>query len=413
MNDGAVLLVGSGLQLYREYLMAGAHKQRSLWLLDGAQPTWQKCYVEGCTVVEWANPLHRLPDQDSFVEAAISIAAQHNIAGVLSYDERLVVTTAHIAEALGLPGLTVAGAQNCRDKHRTRQILTAAGVPQPRFAFVTTASDAQLAATELGWPVVMKPRGLGASTGVVRALGPHDIELAFEVAEQASYNGAPAYQGGVLVEELVTGPEISIDGATLKGEYRPLFVAHKKLGLEPYFEELGHVISADDPLLSDSRLQEVLTKAHRALGVHTGITHTEVKFTERGPVIIEVNARLGGDLIPLIGQLATGIDPAAVAIDLATGKCPALRPASAGSAGIRFCYPPEDGRVQSITMPRPEDVVGLVEATAMAAPGTRLLLPPRGYLNRYAFVICSADSPTACVAALDEAEALASVELAA
>ena len=37
------------------------------------------------------------------------------------------------------------------------------------------------------------------------------------------------------------------------------------------------------------------------------MTHTELRFTDRGPAIIEVNVRLGGDLIPYLGKLATGL----------------------------------------------------------------------------------------------------------
>lgn len=45
------------------------------------------------------------------------------------------------------------------------------------------------------------------------------------------------------------------------------------------------------------------------LGLGPGITHTELKLTARGPVFVEVNARLGGDLIPYLGMLATvGLD---------------------------------------------------------------------------------------------------------
>jgi biotin carboxylase len=411
MNGGMVLLVSSGLQRYREYLLAGACKQRPVWLLDGAASTWQQPYVQGTSIVDWIDSVNRVPDQDGFVRAAASLAAERSVAGVFTYDERLVITTAHIAETLGLPGLSVAGAENCRDKHRTRQVLTAAGVPQPRFTCVYDAAAAREAAAVFGYPVVVKPRGLGASIGVVRALEPADIDRAFAVADRASHNGAPAYRGGVLVEELVTGPEISIDGAAFDGEYRPLFLAHKQLGLEPYFEETGHVVNSEEPLLADERLLDILSQAHRALGIRTGITHTEVKLTQRGPVVIEVNARLGGDLIPHIGELATGISASQVAVDLATGIRPTLEPTAKGCVGIRFCYPPEDGRVRSTKVPRGGDVPGLIEATEMVSPGARLLLPPRGYLNRYAYLVCRADSPTACLAALDEAAALTSVEL--
>src|SRR5262249_59062159 len=117
-----------------------------------------------------------------------------------TYDEPQVIATARIADRLGLPGLSAAGAQRCRNKHETRLALTAAGLPQPRFRLAGTAEDAGKAAATLGYPVVLKPRGMAASLGVVRAEGPGEVAGAFEVAERAGRSGPVAFRGAGLVE---------------------------------------------------------------------------------------------------------------------------------------------------------------------------------------------------------------------
>ncbi|MGW7460466.1 ATP-grasp domain-containing protein [Streptomyces sp. NPDC054797] len=410
-DDGVVILVGSGQRAYREYLLAGAARRRPVWILDATPATWQDEYVIGSTTVPLLDAQRLVPDQEGLIGAAEAVAAAHRVVGVFSYDETLVVTTALIAERLGLPGLTARGADNCRNKHNTRRLLTDAGLPQPHFAYVTDAGQALAAADSFGYPVVLKPRGMGASIGVIRVDGPEGVRSAFEVADSASHGGNSAYEGGVLVEECVMGPEISIDGAVFDGSYTPLFLAHKEVGLEPYFEETGHVVSATDPLLADEELLGVLRDAHRALGVGYGITHTEVKLTSRGPVIIEVNARLGGDLIPYLGALATGVEPGEVAVELATGNRPAWTPSKARTVGIRFLYPHRNGTVRSVDVPAATDTPGLLEANAMVAPGTTLLLPPEGYLSRYANVICAADDRSGCEEYLAKAAALTTIVL--
>jgi biotin carboxylase len=411
MDEGLILLVGSGLRRYREYLLASAAARRPVWLLDAADPTWQQPYVAGSTVVELLDRTRLVPDQDGLVKAAAAVAADHRVAGVFSYDETLVVATAHIAEALAVPGLTVEGVENCRNKHRTRRVLSAAGLVQPRCSYVTDAAAALRAADAYGYPVVLKPRGMGASIGVVRADDAAAVAAAFGVAERASHGGSPSYEGGVLVEEYLDGPEISVDGAVVDGGYEPMFVARKRVGLEPYFEEIGHVVDAGDPLLRDGELGRVLTAAHRALGVGYGITHTEVKLTSRGYAIVEVNARLGGDLIPYLGKLASGIDPAHVAVDVAAGERPDLTPTRQRCVGIRFCYPPQDGRVRSVELPDPSTVDGLLEAEAMVVPGTVMNLPPKAYIARYAYLIATGDDRAGCDAVLDEAARRTSVAL--
>lgn len=398
-----MLVVGSGGRLYREYLLAGAAQRHRLWLLNADPATWQGAYTTGSTVVELLDRDRLIPDEERLIDAAVRLAETQRVAGVFSYDETLVITTARISERLGLPGLTVDGADSCRNKHRTRATLTAAGLPQPGFAVATTLDDARAVADSIGYPVVLKPRGMGASIGVIQADDPASLDAAFAVAERASHGGSPSYEGGVLVEEFLVGPEISIDGAVFAGEHRSFVLAHKEKAMFPYFEEVGHVVSATDPLLEDRELNDVLATAHRVLGLGYGVTHTEVVLTPRGPVIVEVNARLGGDLIPYLGKLTSGIDPAQVATDLALGLRPTLRPTSDGTAGIRFLYPPRDCRFTGVSLPEPGSVAGLVEARAMAEPGAKLGLPPRAHLDRYAYLVCTGDGPATCAARLDAA----------
>jgi biotin carboxylase len=193
-----------------------------------------------------------------------------------------------------------------------------------------------------------------------------------------------------------------------KGEYLPMFVARKSTGNHPYFEEVGHIVDGADPLLEDMALIDTLARAHRALGVEDGLTHAEVRLTDRGPLIIEVNGRLGGDLIPFLGRTATGVDPGEVLFDVAVGQRPDIKPTRRTVAGIRFGYPEQDCVVRSVTVPT--ESPGLVLAARMVEPGTRLRLPPGGYIARHSFVVCQADDPIACAERLAAASALVEVD---
>ena len=110
-----------------------------------------------------------------------------------------------------------------------------------------------------------------------------------------------------------------------------------------------------------------------------------------------MNARLGGDPIPCLGKLATGIDPGELAAVLATGgTMPAVRPERRGIVGIRFAYPLQDCRVTALTLPDPATMPGLLEAVATATPGTELRPPPKGCISRYAYVICTGADRAEC-----------------
>jgi biotin carboxylase len=405
-TNGVLLAIGSGLKLYREYLVrSAATRARSvgleLVLINNLKPTWQEEYFTDIALVN-------VFDDQLLAKAAREMAARHKVVGVLCWDEPLVLVAAELAAEFDVPGLTLDGVYGCRDKYRTRSVLSAAGIRQPAFELATSVEQARATAATIGYPVVFKPRALGASIGVVLAADEQELKHAFEVASDASEAGRNPRFRGAIIEGFAPGPEISVDGAVHDFEYQPMFVARKQSGFEPFFEEIGHVVDAADPLLEDRELMSMLADAHRALGVKDGITHTEVRLTDQGPVIIEVNGRLGGDLIPFIGKLATGIDPGEILVDVASGRRPEIAASKRSVVGIRFGYPAQDCVVRGISLPSQSP--GLVQASAMVAPGAELRLPPGGYIARHSFVICAADDPQSCDDRLTAASARVTVD---
>ncbi|GAA2934653.1 ATP-grasp domain-containing protein [Streptomyces enissocaesilis] len=394
-----LLLVGSGDRRYREYIVAAVSQHFRLWLLDAHEATWQLQYVEGTTLLDTKDP-------EELLAAARPVMEQLPVAGVFTYDESLVHAAARLAQALGLPGSAPQAVLACRDKATTRAVLTAAQIPQPACTPVSSAAQARTAADATGYPVVIKARGLAGSLGVVRADDGEAVEAAFEAASSANYPGVPRYAADVLVEEFLTGPEISVDAVVVDGVCTPMIVARKQLGMEPYFEETGHTVDATDPLLQDPELLDQLHRIHKALGFDHGATHTEFKLTPGGPRLVEINARLGGDFIPYIGMLATGTDPAVAAAHVAAGLTPDTAPKARRTAAVRFLYPQADCEAVEVSVHTERFGPTVHSAVATAGPGTRLALPPRAYMNRYGYVVAVGEDAGQVAADLAAPQAL-------
>lgn len=393
----ALLLAGSGDRRYREYILAALRPHFRLWLLDSVEPTWQTEHVEGVTVVDTRDP-------DALSAAAAKLEFRPD--GVLTYDESLVTAVAHFAQRTGLPGSPPEAIQACRDKAATRATLAEAGVPQPASRPVASAEDAVAAADAIGYPVVVKARGLAGSLGVLRADTAEQVAEAFAAAAGASWPGVPRYEADVLVEELLTGPEISVDAVVDHGVCHPLVIARKQTGFEPFFEETGHTVDADDPLFDDADLLDQLDQVHKGIGFTHGATHTEFKLTPRGPRLVEINARLGGDFIPRLGILAGGADPVVAAGQVAVGLPPTPRRPLRKTSAIRFLYPTHDCEVTATTVHPDWFGPTIHEALGTAGPGTKLALPPRAYLARYGHVIAVGDDHARVAADLADAERL-------
>jgi biotin carboxylase len=391
-----IILVTSGFGRYREYLLRQVADAARVWLFTSAAPTWEHPYIVGHTVVD---PY----DAAAMVAAARSLPA---VDGVLCWDELKMLTSAALAGELGLPGGDPGMIERCRDKHLTRTALAAAGVPQPASRAVTSVDDALRAADAIGYPVVVKPRALGASLGVTGVRGPEDVLAAYELARGVTEDGVPYHEAGVLVEEWLDGPEISVDCVCVGGRVTPLFAARKISGFPPYFEEVGHWVDGADPLQNDPTLATVLRAAHEALGFTDGCTHTELRLMPDGPKIIEVNCRLGGDLIPYLGLLATGIDPGRAAVEVACGRQPAVTAERSRVAAVRFLYPDKDATVADVVVDTEALPASVLTVGVVAAPGQRLVLPPAGHVGcRYAYAVAAGATLVECVAALDVAAA--------
>ncbi|HEX4833377.1 MAG TPA: ATP-grasp domain-containing protein [Trebonia sp.] len=397
-----VVVIGSGGRAYREYAFA-ALADRQLYLAVAAEPTWQLDYLAGHSTAA-----------DTSIAAMTQAVAEcitdfSGPVGALTWDEPSVEVASAVAWRLGLPHMSPAAARNCRDKLATRRLMRAAGLPAVRFAHVSSLEQALRAADGIGYPVVLKPRSLAASVGVVIAQDPDELRTVYHHALDATYPGLGQLDGLVL-EEFLEGPEISVDSIVCDGDVQLANVARKRLGFHPFFEEVGHLVSPwrDEPWADD--LTALITGTHQALDVRTGVTHAEVRLTPAGPRLVELNARLGGDFIPYLGQLATGVDLTRAAMDLALGRVPDTRATRNLCAEVRFLYPPHDGVIRSLDVSAVTNVAG-AEVFVLAAPGTTLQLPPRGIVPRLAALIVTGDTPQACQDALDKASSLVQLEV--
>jgi biotin carboxylase len=380
-----LLLVGSGEEAFRGYALRAVSSRASVVLLVNRPASWERAYTERIEVVDFDN-----------YDVLLSIARRSSADGILTYDERFVELTARLAADLRLPYADVDSVRLCKDKSLLRGLLQDSDLSPVRFGVAVTPDDALSIAAEIGYPVVLKPRGLGGSAGVVRVDGPTQLVKAFATAANARVGTTASAYEGVLLEEYLPGPEFSVDSVTAGGTTTAVVVAEKAVDLPPYFEEVGHYVPAESSPALDDALT-IVRAAHAATGLDQLITHTEFRLTPDGPRIIEINTRLGGDLIPYLGYLALGIDLASAAADLALGRPPVIAPLRQQAAAVRFFYPAADLRIEQVGLRRsPDAYPGLERFVALAKAGDTVLLPPAGFLSRLALAVVTGADRAEC-----------------
>ncbi|MER9121416.1 acetyl-CoA carboxylase biotin carboxylase subunit family protein [Mesorhizobium sp. M0954] len=305
---------------------------------------------------------------DALIRECSRLHATYDIAGITSVGDSFYATVGKLCRHFDLPGPNPTSIERCCDKFNQRQLLAEAGVPIPAYRLATNATEVESSADEIGLPVILKP-AVGAGSRGVRLCRDAD-----EVAEHTTYllGGKHVWQSPprILVEEFAQGPHYSIDimgneviGIGALDFCRPPHFVYRELTYPAVLNNDEH-----------NRIADVSQSCLPALGLGWGPTNIELRWTTRGPVVIEVNPRLPGSPAPELVQLAYGVDLVAEHIKLVIGDEWNLRRSQSQTAIARFLVPYREGTLDWIGGDkRAAAVSGVAEVKLYIEPKTPIV----------------------------------------
>lgn len=249
-------------------------------------------------------------DKDSILKVCQEIG----IDGITTIaSDTAVVTVNYVASKMGLLSNPDDYSETTTNKYMMRQCFMENNVPSPKFALVDENNNYQI--TGFKFPLIVKPTDRSGSRGVEKVLDPVQLEDAIHRAQIESF------ENKAIIEEFVTGREISVESISYKGEHFVLQITDKVTTGSPFFVELEHHQPSS---LSDdikNRVKEIVLNALDALHIKYGASHAELKIKEDGDIrVIEIGARMGGDFIGSnLVELSTGYDFLKGVIEVALG----------------------------------------------------------------------------------------------
>jgi phosphoribosylamine--glycine ligase len=236
--------------------------------------------------------------------AVTSFANTHAIdLVVIGPEAPLVAGVADVLRERGIPvfGPGKAAAQLEGSKAFSKRIMDAAGVPTGRAVRAATIADVETALDEFGAPHVVKADGLAAGKGVI---------VTSDRAEALAHAAHYLPEGPVLVEEFLSGPEVSLfflsDGDTVRalspaqdfkraydgdegpntggmGAYTPLPWLAEQFGSEADFVSL----------VTEQVALPVIRQLDAEGTPFIGLLYAGLILTSSGVRVIEFNARFG------------------------------------------------------------------------------------------------------------------------
>jgi biotin carboxylase len=315
------------------------------------------------------------------VEETVAAAVRYHrtvrpVDGVVCIASDVPVTVAAVADALGLPGIPVEAARLATDKLAMKQRFHADGVPVPWFAAVASARELAAHAAA-GRPLIVKPVDSRGSRGVLRLTAGVDLTEAFETAQSFSATGR------VMVEEFLTGPQVSTETIVVDGvAVTPGFSDRNYELLDRYAPnviENGGDQPSRLPADQQAAVREVVGRAAASLGVRDGVVKGDIVVHEGRAYVIELAARLsGGWFCTHQIPLSTGVSTLEATIRLALGEPvdPAeLEPRRAVPVAQRYVFPAPGEVVAVHGVERARQLPGIEEVVVSARPGDVLLRP--------------------------------------
>ncbi|MFE0729160.1 ATP-grasp domain-containing protein [Streptomyces antibioticus] len=323
-----------------------------------------------CVAALFPAPSQNEADPRRAVETVPRPAGVRAVVPVVEYG---VVVAAALADAWGLPGAGLEAARVLRDKGLLRAALADSGIAQPDWAVAEHAEQVAGFHAAHGGRCVLKPANRQASLGV-RLLGPEDdiaeawagTTAADEPTLRAPYEDTARY----LVEQRLSGPEVSVEAVVHEGEVGFTNITAKLVQDNGHPVETGHTVPAGLPQPLADALREAVTRLVDTVGFRSGVLHSEWILADGTPHLVECAGRLPGGGITVLIDLAYDTDILRNLLHVLTGTGPVGPLTAARAAAVRFLIA-RPGTVESVTgADEARAAPGVTELHLSVAPGT-------------------------------------------
>ena len=304
---------------------------------------------------------------------------------------------AKASDKLRLHSISYETAVKATDKYEMIKAFQEHGVPAPWYFVVDSLEDLTEHENDILFPCIIKPTDNAGSHGVAKVFSFQ------ELLDNYGYARSYSRHGKVIVEEYLDGPEVSVEVMVVEGVVNILQITDKITTEAPHFVEMGH--PQPSQLLSGTQkaIVQVATAACEAIGIDKGPAHVEMKVTGRGPVMIELGARMGGDNITThLVPLSTGIDMVGSTIKVALGEDPVIEPTLDCGAAIRYFDVPFGVITAIENVEEAKKIPGVKQITFTKNVGDEST-PIQSSNDRIGFVIAQGASAEDAVAACEKA----------
>ncbi len=352
----------------------------------------------------------RFEDPNSSAETI----ARESFDGIVAVADRPTRIAALAAERLGIAYHPHHAVMACGDKYVAHERFRSAGLRTARFA----RYDLDRVPECDDFPCVLKPLGLSASRGVIRANDRAEFIAAFERIRDLL--GRPEIAAlhdeqnrFIQVESFIEGREFALEGLVTGGELQVLAIFDKPDPLDgPYFEESLYITPSRDTRETQRAIMDTTRQAVRSLGLTHGPVHAEMRVNADGVWMLEVAARPIGGLCSRALRFEGGVSLEELIVRHAVGEDVAGAELADAASGVMMIPIPKAGiyeGVQGVEAARAVPRIERVIITAKQGQRMERLPEAASYLG---FIFANAETAEQTERALRDAHVKLRFEIA-
>ena len=334
------------------------------------------------------------------IELVLDVAIQNKVHGIFAHAVEIPHIVAEVASRLGLPGIPPSVARRATNKIERLTHLSENGIPCAAFEIVNNKYELEEKAARIKFPFVLKPVDNAGARGVQLVEDAENLQSAYKEAIKFSKKEQ------VLLEEVLSGPEVSTESVVYKGRIHTFALADRNYAnsdkFKPYFIEDGiNFPSALSPEMVQD-IYQLVERTIKVLGIEFGAAKGDVIIDKGIPKIIEMAARTSG------GWFGAGSIPAATGcnmlkplLQMSVGDEPdleALKPTRQHGCAQRYIIPTEEGVVTEINgCDDAIKVPGVVMSEFFLPEIGTTIGSVKSHSDRFGQIICTAESRSAAI----------------
>lgn len=332
--------------------------------------------------------LLNMSDTDAILSAISDLIEEgKKVVCFISFLDEYVYLAALLTNTLCDIPLTTEPLQVMTDKILTRRYLAGKNyTPFFKVLSSTETIDDQIIELKDQFPLIIKSPQSNGSKDVLLVENVRECKKGVKQLQRKNS------ESPILVEEYLEGPQYLIEAVVFNSIITVAAIVEQEVTKGERFIITGYSVCPELYLEQLPGLKETVFSIIEDFQLRNGTCHLEMKLTNKGWKLIEINPRMAGGAMNRMIEEAFGYNLAEQTIRLFTGLEPDLRKKHNKAIYTHYLIVGTVGKLLKISgCDSAKEQTGVLEVYTKAEYG-QLVTPPRSMGQRYGYVLAAADS---------------------